>query len=189
MKNQNSGGYVPSAKEKNVFEVDPTLSHLEWCGKKIGGEHAGTISLTNGRVFSENGNISGSFEVDMSSIVSTDLQGEWKEKLEGHLRSEDFFGTDKYPKAKFEITSAIPIENQPGRYALKGDLTIKASTHLVAFIIDLNMEETRMEVYGEIVVDRSKYDVRYGSKSFFANIGDKMIHDEFQIKFKIVALK
>ena len=189
MKNQNSEGQALSTKGKNVFEADVKLSHFEWTGKKIGGEHTGNISLSKGEVFIENGKLSGAFEIDMTSIVNTDLAGEWKEKLEGHLKSEDFFGVEKFPTAKFEITEAIPVENTEGLHLVKGSLTIKGKTHQIEFTANLKVEKGKISAAGEVSVDRSKYDVRYGSKSFFANIGDKMIHDEFNLKFNIVAIK
>ena len=189
MKNQNSEGQVLSTKGKKVFEIDPKLSHLEWHGKKIGGEHRGTISLSKGEIANEAGKISGSFEIDMTSITSTDLSGEWKEKLEGHLKSDDFFGTTNFPKAKFEITQTIPVENNPDMHIVKGNLSIKEKTHPIEFIAHIIMEGDKLSAEATAVVDRSKYDVKYASKSFFANIGDKMIHDEFTLKFNVVAIR
>lgn len=185
MKNQNSGETISTAKH-NTYDVDAKLSRLEWTGKKIGGEHSGILSFSNGEIKNENGKITGSFEIDMTSISSTDLTGEWKEKLDGHLKSEDFFGVEKFPIAKLEITEAIPAGK---KYRIKANLTIKEKTHPVEFNADVIFEENKITAKGEVIIDRSKYDVRYGSKSFFANIGDKMIHDEFIVKFNVVAIK
>ena len=185
MKNQNSGETISIAKQ-NMYDVDTKLSSLKWTGKKIGGEHHGTISLSNGEIKNENGKILGNFEIDMTSISTTDLSGEWKEKLDGHLKSEDFFGVEKFPKAMVEITEAVPLGNG---YRAKANLTIKGKTHPVEFNADIKFEGNKISAEGEVIIDRSKYDVRYGSKSFFANIGDKMIHDDFAVKFNLVSVK
>ena len=183
MKNQNSGETLSTAKQ-NAFEVDTKLSRLEWTGKKIGGQHQGTISLSSGEIRHEDGKISGSFEIDMASISNTDLSGEWKEKLEGHLKSDDFFGVERFPIAKLELKEAIPAHGK-----FQANLTIKGKTHPVEFSANIKSEESKITAEGELIIDRSKYDVRYGSKSFFANIGDKMIHDDFAVKFHIIAVK
>ncbi|MBI3500906.1 MAG: YceI family protein [Bacteroidetes bacterium] len=185
MKNQNSGETISTAKQ-NVYDVDAKLSRLEWRGKKIGGEHSGIISLSSGKIYREDGKISGIFEIDIASISSTDLAGGWKEKLDGHLKSEDFFGVEKFPKATLEIMEAVPAGKE---YRVNANLTIKGKTHPVEFSAGIKFEENTISAEGEVIIDRSKYDVRYGSKSFFANIGDKMIHDDFAVKFHIIATK
>ncbi len=189
MKNKNTESQVLSSKENSSFIIDPKLSRLEWTGKKIGGEHSGTIALSEGKFQMENGNLTGDFSIDMNSINTTDLSGEWKEKLDGHLKSEDFFGTEKFPVAKFSLTQSIPVENEKESFLVKGNLTIKDKTNEEGFVIKLKTENEKISGEGIITIDRSKYNVRYGSKSFFANIGDKMIHDTFTVKFHIIAVR
>ncbi len=159
------------------YTVDTNASKVTWLGEKIGGEHKGTIDLKSGE-FSEKGNkiVSGTFVIDMTSIKDTDLDDEgYRTKLEGHLKSDDFFGVAKYPTAKLVIKSAEAFK--AGKAKVKGDLTIKGKTNPIEF----EVVKSGKSYKGKLVVDRSKYDVRYGSKSFFDNLGDKVIYDEFTI--------
>ncbi len=159
------------------YSVDTKASKVTWLGEKIGGEHKGTIQLISGE-FTEKGNkiVSGSFVIDMTTIKDTDLDDEgYRAKLEGHLKSDDFFGVANYPTAKLVITSGESFKS--GKAKVKGDLTIKGKTNPIEF----EVEKKGDSYLGKMVVDRSKYDVRYGSKSFFDNLGDKVIDDEFTI--------
>ncbi len=119
--------------------------------------------------------VGGEFTMDMSTITVTDLSGEDKGKLEGHLKSEDFFGIEKHPTAKLVINSAAAKGN--GKYGIVGDLTIKNETHPITFDLEMN-EDTAT---AQLTIDRSKYNVRYGSGSFFDNLGDKTIYDNFEL--------
>jgi len=112
----------------------------------------------------------------MTSINVTDLEGESKQKLEGHLKSEDFFGVEKYPTAKLVITSAA--KKSEGVYGIVGNLTIKEDTHPVTFDLTMNGDAASTK----LTIDRSKYNVRYGSGSFFDNLGDKTIYDNFDLE-------
>ncbi len=158
-------------------EVRVEESTIEWTGEKVTGSHHGTIKLQNGHFIIEDDKIvGGEFVMDMSSINVTDLQGENKQKLEGHLKSEDFFGVEKFPTAKLVITSAA--KKGEGEYGIVGDLTIKEETHPITF--DLNMTDEHTATT-KLSIDRSKYNVRYGSGSFFDNLGDKTIYDNFDL--------
>jgi polyisoprenoid-binding protein YceI len=176
-----------------VYKVDTKLSTLEWHGKKIGGEHKGTISLISGVIKDNHGHIYGNMEFDMNTIANTDLKNEnMKAKLENHLKSSDFFDVAKYPKASFVITSIMPAKdpkNPSISNTVKGNLTIKDKTNEISFGVALQMKQNKMTCTGTVIVDRSKFDVRYGSKTFNAAIGDKMIYDEFELKFNIVAVR
>ncbi|MGY5354433.1 YceI family protein [Wenyingzhuangia sp. IMCC45467] len=151
-------------------------STIAWVGKKVTGEHSGTISFKEGDVKVKNGSlVGGSFVVDMNSINVTDLEGEYKGKLEGHLKSDDFFGVEKYPEATFVITSV------KGN-VVKGDLTIKGHTEKEAFTL-ITKDNT---ISGNVVIDRTKFGIRYGSNSFFDNLKDKAINDQFELTINIV---
>lgn len=178
----------------DTYTVDTNISSLGWMGKKFTGEHHGVISLSSGTITMDNNSISGGiFEIDMRTIKDTDLQNpEWKTKLENHLKSSDFFDVAKYPKAKFEITSISPIKDaKEGGFThhVKGNLAIKEKTNLIEFDAVIKMKDGKVACVGTATVDRSKFDVKYGSKTFFAEIGDKIIYDEFTVKFNIVATK
>lgn len=157
-------------------EVNTSESTITWTGEKVTGSHEGTITLESGHLMMEDEKIiGGEFVMDMTSINVTDLSGENKEKLEGHLKSEDFFGIEKNPKAKLVITSAASKGN--GKYGVVGDLTIKNQTHPITFDLMMNGDTASTK----LTIDRTKYDVRYGSGSFFDNLGDKTIYDNFDL--------
>jgi len=175
-----------------VYKVDTKTSSMEWFAEKVTGKHQGTIAFSTGEIKNDHGNLSGTFEVDMTTIACTDLTGEYKGKLENHLKSDDFFGSVKYSKAKFVSTSITPIkEAKDGGFThtVKGNLTIKEKTNEITFDAVIKSEAGKIACVGTAVVDRSKFDVKYGSKSFFSDLGDKAIYDEFKLKFNVVAVK
>lgn len=163
--------FTDTKKEVNVEE-----STIEWKGEKVTGSHNGTINLQKGHfIFEDDEIVGGEFVMNMQSIKVTDLEGEYKQKLEGHLKSEDFFGVEKYPTAKLVITSAA--KKGEGKYGIVGDLTIKEDTHPITFDLVINDDTATTS----LTIDRSKYNVRYGSGSFFDNLGDKTIYDNFDL--------
>lgn len=166
-----------NAQEKKIEVKD---SNIEWEGEKVTGSHEGTIELKDGYFTMENGELKGGeFVMDMTSITVTDLEGEDKGKLEGHLKSDDFFGVNNHPTAKLVITSVAKKSN--GTYGVVADLTIKEKTNSITF--DLDMDKNSAST--ELTIDRSKYDVRYGSGSFFDNLGDKTIYDNFELDVEL----
>ncbi len=171
------------------YNVDLTSSNIIWKGYKVTGEHTGTVKLKNGSLQITDGKLSGgSFEIDMNSITDTDLEGEWAAKLVGHLKSDDFFGVDKYPTAKFVITRAIPQDTK-GNYKVIGNLTIKETTKEIKFPVSATETNGVVTATGKVTLDRSEYNVRYGSGSFFDGLGDKTIYDEFDLNITLVAKK
>lgn len=177
----------------DVYKVDAKQSTLKWYGEKLTGKHNGTILFSSGELNNDHGSFSGTFEINMASIEDKDMEaGEWKTKLENHLKSEDFFDVVKYPTSKFIIKSVTPIKDKKdGEFThnVKGTLTIKDKTNDISFDATIKIQDNKVSCVGSAIVDRSKYDVKYGSKSFFPAIGDKMIYDEFTLKFNIVFVK
>ena len=170
-----------------TYKVDTTASNIIWNAEKVTGKHTGNVKIKNGVLQVDHGKlIGGSFEIDMTSITNIDLEGEWAAKLVGHIKSDDFFGVDKYPTAKFVITRAIPQDTK-GNYKIIGNLTIKEKTDEITFKANVTEAGGSLTAIGDIVVDRSKFDVKYGSGSFFDNLGDKTIYDEFGLKVSLVA--
>ena len=168
------------------YNVDAAASQIVWKGYKVLGEHTGTINVQKGSLNIQDGQlVGGSFAIDMTSIACTDLSGEYKGKLEGHLKSDDFFGAATYPTATFVITSATP--NGVDRYKVTGNLTIKDITKEIKFIANLEKEEGQVVAKADIQIDRSEFNVRYGSGSFFDSLDDKTIYDEFDLSVSIVA--
>jgi len=177
------------------YKVDPAQSNVTWNGKKVTGEHNGTIKIANGAIqVDKNQVMGGTIEMDMNSIVDLDIKDqEYNQKLIGHLKSEDFFSVEKHPRATFKITSVTPIKGAAAgapNYTIAGNLTIKGITNPVTFPAEITVNGNSVAAKSEAVtLDRTKWDIRYGSKSFFANIGDKAIMDDFTIQFNVVANK
>jgi polyisoprenoid-binding protein YceI len=164
---------------------------VQWTGYKVTGQHNGVVGIKSGSLtYNEKGFFSGgSFDIDMTSIKCLDLQGEMAGKLEGHLKSDDFFGTAKFPTAKFVITKVAP-RGKPGEYKITGNLTIKETTKEVKFDALLTEAEGgKVVATGDIKIDRTDFDVKYGSGSFFDGLGDKTIYDEFDLKVKLTATR
>ena len=183
-----SVSFIKPAK-KEVYKIDSQKSSIEWLAKKVTGQHVGTIKLASGQL-ETNGKAlkSGSFLIDMNTIVCTDLQGEYNGKLIGHLRSDDFFSVEKNPISKFVITKVTAAGTD--RANITGNLTIKGITQAITFPASVKKQGNAMvAVAKNVKVDRTKYDIRYGSKSFFASIGDKAIDDEFELSINLVATK
>ena len=167
-------------------QVSPKESSVTWTGYKVGGKHTGTVMLSGGELFLDEGKLTGGkFEIDMTTIACTDLQGDQAKKLEGHLKNNDFFGTETYPKATFEITKVIS-RGAEGDYKVIGDLTIKKTKKSIKFNVRTSGSADGTTASTRISVDRSDFDVRYGSGSFFDKLGDKTIYDEFDIDLILV---
>ena len=155
--------------------INTEKSTIEWTGKKVTGTHTGTISIAEGTLEQENGRLSGgTIIIDMTSIANSDMDGKMKGKLEGHLKSDDFFGVETYPTAKLVINEVTPGEDG---FNVTGNLTIKEKTAPVSF----NASLSEGGAVANITVDRTIYDVRYGSGKFFDGLGDKMINDNFDL--------
>lgn len=157
-------------------DINTSESTIEWTGQKITGSHTGTLNFSNGYLeFKGDALIGGQFTVDMTSLEVTDLEsGEGKEKLEGHLSSDDFFGIKNHNTAMLTIKSATKSDEN---FEVVGDLTIKGKTLPITFdlYVDEDIATTTLDV------DRTKYDIKYGSGSFFDNLGDKAISDDFTL--------
>lgn len=173
----------PAAK----FKVDTKASTLTWVGKKITGQHAGAVPISTGELVSDGKLLKeGSFEIDVNALTVSDITDkDGNAKLVGHLKSDDFFGTTKFPKATFVISSVTPKSGND--YTVKGKLTIKGKTNEIEFPATIVHDAKKVTATAKIVVDRTKFDIHYGSKSFFDNLGDKAIYDEFELDLKLVA--
>jgi len=173
---------IASVDPANVTNVDVTKSTITWTGKKVTGEHTGAVNLKSGNLIYKDGRIAGgSFEIDMNSITNSDMEGEWSDKLVGHLKSDDFFGVATYPTASLNITK-VEGGDSAGVYNITADLTIKGQTHPLSFTAASNGNEFT----ANITVDRTLYDVKYGSGKFFEGLGDKMIYDDFELSILLI---
>ena len=168
-----------------AYTVDAAKSTITWVGKKVTGSHNGTIALQSGTLNVDGKKVTGgTFTIDMNSIKDADGSA----KLEGHLKADDFFGTTKFPTSTFVITK---VAGSGANVTVTGNLTIKGITKPLSFpaTVTVNADGTASALAGKIVVDRTKYDIKYGSKSFFDSIGDKAIDDNFELAVKLVAKK
>jgi len=163
-------------------EVNAEKSTIAWHGEKVVGDHDGNIQIKSGFFeLKDDQIVAGNFVIDMNSITNSDLKDAgYNKKLVTHLKSDDFFGVEKYPTANFRITKSFKFTN--GKAIVTGDITIKGKTESISF------EVTKEgKVYtAKIDIDRSKFNVRYGSSSFFDKLGNKAIDDIFTLKIKLV---
>lgn len=157
-------------------EIKVENSKVVWKGYKMTGSHEGLITLKSGYLnFDQDKLTGGSFTIDMTSISNVDLEGEYKDKLEGHLKSDDFFGVEKFPSATLIFTNVKSTGKNA--YEVTGDITIKGITESVKFDISIYGNKAN----ATLKLDRTKFDVRYGSASFFDDLKDKVIYDEFDL--------
>ena len=164
-------------------------STVLWTASKVVGKtHNGTLNLASGSVDIESGKLTGgSFELDMTTIANTDVEGEWKAKLEGHLKSEDFFSVEKFKTSSLKFTNVTSTGDNT--YNVTADITIKGKTESISFPATVSVDGAKLKATAKLTIDRSKFDVRYGSSSFFDDLGDKAISDEFTIEVNLVANK
>ena len=150
---------------------------ITWTGSEIVKSHTGSLKFSSASLSLDDIKTpQGVFTVDMTSLTNDDMTGVYKNKLEGHLKSDDFFSVEKYPQAVLVITK-VNSQNK-NSYGLTGDLTIKGITHPVDF--NLTVYSDRIE--SNLTFDRSKYDVQFRSGSFFENLGDKLILDDITLE-------
>jgi len=155
-------------------------SSIEWKGEKVVGSHEGTIALKSAELIYDGKKLTGgNFIMDMTTINCTDLSGEYKGKLEGHLKSDDFFGVAKHPTSSLNITKATKTSGNS--YQINAKLSIKGVTQNIEFTATVKGKK----LTADIPVDRTKFGIKYGSGSFFDSLGDNMIYDEFKIKVNL----
>lgn len=176
------------------YTVDTSKSSIAWKGSKPTGTHNGTVMLENGTFQVKDGAIqSGTFLIDMTSIEVLDMEGEDKDKLEQHLKGtvegkeDHFFDVNKFPSAAFEITGS---ETTDGKTNLSGNLTIKGIKNNVTFPVKVSTEGDVLTFTSDTFsIDRTKWNVNYGSKSVFDNLGDSFVNDDIELKITVVANK
>jgi polyisoprenoid-binding protein YceI len=177
----------------NSYKVNLNRSTLKWRAEKITGSHEGSLKLSSGELNVQNYAIKGGkFEIDMQSLTCSDIADKnLNQKFISHLKSDDFFAVDKYPKAQFTITQVTPNprpEAEGGNYIIKGNLTIKGITQEIEFLATINFKEKGgLTAFADVKLDRTKWGIRYGSGKFFENLGDKLIYDNFSVSLLIIA--
>jgi polyisoprenoid-binding protein YceI len=175
------GLFLLNAGAQNKLTADTSKTKLLWLGEKVTGQHTGTIKLQSGWLnLQDNKVVSGEFNIDMTSLLETDNNAQ----LMGHLKSDDFFGVAKFPVAKLVITGSTPFDKGTG--VVSGTLTIKDINNPIEFKATLQKKDEGTWFFANITVDRTKYNIRYGSGSFFDNLGDKTIYDDFRLKVNLL---
>lgn len=184
-----------SDMEAAKYAVVPAESTLEWKGFKPTGTHNGTIEIETGTLTMEDGDItSGTFMIDMNSVKVLDLEGDQKESLEKHLmgtvegKEGDFFNVNEYPNAAFEVTGSEKMDN--GKYMLSGNLNMKGKKNNISIPVTITENGDKVNISSDaFTIDRTKWDINYGSKSVFDNLGDNFINDEMELKINVTANK
>lgn len=172
--------------EASEHMVDTEKSKILWTGRKVTGAHNGHLSLSSGKVSIKDGKVTaGEFTIDMNTIVNEDIKSEGTRKqLEGHLKSDDFFSVAKFPLASFKITGT---ETKDDKQLITGDLTVKGISNPITIPAVVTEQDGKYVATAKVMMDRSKWDVRYNSGSFFdiKALGDKLIYDDMEIELKL----
>ena len=182
-------GVKVTALTDGAYKIDATASRLGWHSKKmlVTDDRTGTVAIKDGSLEIKDGKLAGgAFTIDMSTIHDN-ATNQSEAMVEKHLKSPDFFDAAKYPTAALKITSVVPGANND--YQVTGDLTIKATTKPVTFTATVTGTETGLTAAAKFTIDRSQWDVRYGSGTFFQNLGDKIITNDIDYDVALVATK
>ena len=179
---------ITSIAQEN-YKVNTEISSVEWIGRKVTGQHSGVIELKNGSYVFENNLISkGEFMINMQSIKINDIEDKGQnEKLRNHIISPDFFAVKNHPTGKLTVIKSE--KHEADKLKVFADLEIKGISKHIEFDVTLLKDSAKMVAVGEVDINRTEYDIRYGSGSFFDNLGDKVIKDFFKIKFKVAAIQ
>ncbi len=180
-----------SKAQANAKNIDVDKSNVIWKASKVTGKHDGNVAIKNGTITTKDGKLTAAdLTMDMTTIVCTDIkEAEWNGKLVGHLKGEDFFSTEKYPTAAFKLVKIEKVKTKKAtdaNYRLTADLTIKGITKQVVFPAMVNIDKDgNTTASAKMDIDRTQYDIKYGSSSFFDSLGDKAIDNKFQIEFSV----
>tara|TARA_B100000927_G_C16359367_1_gene426794 strand:- start:245 stop:826 length:582 start_codon:yes stop_codon:yes gene_type:complete len=180
---------VTTIFSQNSLHIDMDKSSIKWKGtKSTGSYHDGLINVKTSKLDFDKNNqlIGGEIIIDMNSITCTDIQNKKSNRsLVKHLKDDDFFGTEIFPISRLVITNVEKIDEQ--NFKLTADLTIKENTHPIEFMANIIYNDNTGLASGKIEIDRSKYNVKYRSKSWYPDIGDRFINDNFELFFNLLA--
>ena len=171
------------------YVMDNDNSSIKWTGRELSTKsHYGSLQMKNGSLtVNTDGTINGIIKIDMTTIDCEDLQGRSKASLERHLRSDDFFSVESHPIATLTFKSEGVI-GAGNKLAFNGDLEIKGISHPISFESELKSVDPKVSALVDMTFDRSKYNVRFRSGTFFQNLGDKLIYDDIEISVDIRTL-
>ena len=168
------------------YTIDIENSNIKWVGKKIASSHEGLIKISSGDILMKGNHVqSGLIIVDMVSIENTDIENEkYRNKLNGHLKNEDFFNVDSFPTSTLKINSSHKLNDS--KFSFLGDLTIKGITHPVEFEGNINSIDDKYSAIIKLNFDRTLWEIQYGSGQFFDDLGDRMILDNIELEIEII---
>ncbi|HPW85820.1 MAG TPA: YceI family protein [Chitinophagales bacterium] len=167
--------------------VSTEKSTIEWIGRKVLSQHNGNVKLQSGTISLKNGVLNGgTFVMDMNSITCADIENpDYNQKLVGHLKNEDFFNVAKFPTATVVIKKVFKVTGQPNVYKVTADLTIKGITKSITFPATVKMTGKALTANAKITIDRTLWDIKYGSASFIEGLGDKAIKNEIELNVNL----
>lgn len=171
------------------YSIDPSNALVKWTGRKVILKNwidTGTIGIKQITFDVKNNSIiSNKFEFDMTTIsAATTGAGSGQDKLSGHLKSADFFDVAKYPTSVF-VARSITLASSSTSFIVTGNLTIKDVTKEIAIPVAFSRVDGVIIAKGSIDIDRTKWNVKYGSGSFFDNLGNNVIDDIFNLNFEL----
>jgi polyisoprenoid-binding protein YceI len=171
-----------------MLTVERGLVH--WDATKVTGAHNGIVKVVDGRIaIVDNVIVDGMLRIPMSSINVHDIQdAESNQKLTAHLSSADFFDVQNHPYAVYKINKSKGTLSG-GKVTLEGIMNIKGISVPQSIAMEVHDKGDRWILVGTMELDRSNYNIRYGSGSFFSGLGDKLIHDQFKLRPEIVIVK
>lgn len=174
--------------ETTKFEIESAKSRIDWIGRKVTGAHNGTIAVKEGTFFFNDGKLTGGkIAIDTTTIKILDIaDAATNAQFAGHLASDDFFSIEKFPTATFEILSVRPLAGN--QFHLEGNLTIKGITHAAGLDATIENNNESLTLAGKLIVDRTKYDIKFRSGNFFKDLGDTLIYNDFELDTVITAI-
>ena len=179
---------VATKPHTDHIKVDAKTSTIKWIGSKIAESHEGTVNIQKGVLDINHGVlVGGQISIDMSTITNTDMEGRRKQRLEWHLKNEDFFNVESFPLAVITISNAKRGEGNT--YNIIADLTIKNITHSINFVANVEIKGLNYLATAKIKIDRTKWDIKYNSGNFFKDLGDKLILDEVEFDISLLSEK
>ncbi|EMR02426.1 YceI family protein [Cesiribacter andamanensis] len=198
-----------------TLQVDKAASQVAWIGLKPGGRHYGTFGIQNGELIVENGSVAGgSFTIDLNDINVQDMEGEYRDKLTGHLKSADFFDVQNHPTGQFVITSVSPLEGSSADAALteesrkevdnaadaflpevqnpthrvSGNLTLRDKTLNVTFPARIEMTDAGLQAKARFVIDRTQWGITFRDDTSPVNRAkDEVIFNNVAVGFNLQA--
>lgn len=173
--------------ETTKFEIESTKSRIDWIGRKVTGAHNGTIEVKEGELLFSDGKLTGgTIAIDTTTIKILDIaDAATNAQFAGHLASDDFFAIEKFPTATFEILSVRPLSGN--QFHLEGSLTIKGITHAAGLDATIENHQDNVTLAGKLIVDRTRYGIKFRSGNFFKDLGDTLIYNDFELDTVISA--